>query len=162
MCEVVIEGKDLGKLEHIRIERNLFHYLTLCRLFRRVGERMKFELNPSNIYYVKDGQQHEFIEENWDDFQSSVVVLKKDNTKWGSFNIVLRSDSKKRRGAISSPKYDTEPNTPSEDTSTDAEIKPTSNTPEYEPELKVEKKNEKSDNSEKKEDDEKTPKSADE
>lgn len=113
MCEILVEHKDLGQSECVRIERNLFHHMTLCRLVNRVSSKFGFEVDAINLFYLNGTELKEFTNENWKDFESSVVVRKKDNTKWGSFRIIMADAKpkipKKRSQGKSTKKRDNSP-----------------------------------------------------
>ena len=98
MCVILLECKSIGKFVEIRVERNLFHYLTVYRLIRRIAnEKMNIEVWDCELKYTKDdGKEYPFLADSWDDFDSSVIIKKQDNTKWGSFHILLNPPNKEQ------------------------------------------------------------------
>jgi len=97
MCVISLECKSIGKFVEIRVERNLFYYLTVYRLIRRIAkEKMNIEVWDCELIYTKDDKEYQLVTESWDDFESSVVIKKQDNTKWGSFHILINLPNKKQ------------------------------------------------------------------
>lgn len=87
--------------------------MTTNRLVWRIKERIDFDKDITNVFFVKNGQLVAFTDDNWDEFISSVVVRKKDCTKWGLFKVILTSahpDTQKciSRGKSNTPKTDSE------------------------------------------------------